>query len=122
MTMYKIRSLGYDPEADELDLLINSETPQPAEAIPLEHGIYIRRAFKNGAIVGAFIRGYRDFARQVSTNRLLSGVSAENRDLADAFAAIVEWQREVGELSHQLADHLESWPPQDSFLQVLVKN
>lgn len=37
----KIRSLGYDPEADELDLLIDVNAPVPAEVIPIGEGIYI---------------------------------------------------------------------------------
>lgn len=119
---YQIRSLGYDPETDELDLLINADAPQPAEAISLENGIYIRRAFKNGAIVGAFIRGYEQFAREVSAKRVVSSERVKQQGLEEPFNAIVEWQREVGALSHQLAEHLDAWPPQDSFLQILVQS
>lgn len=119
---YQIRSLGYDPEADELDLLTNADAPQSAEAIPVDDGVYIRRAFQSGAIVGAFIRGYEQFALKVAQNQELATVLAKQHDFEQVLVAIIEWQREVGALSHQLVAHLEVWPPQDSFLQILVKS
>lgn len=122
MMKYQIRSLGYDPESDELDLLINSDAPQPAEAIALGHGVYIRRAFENGEIVGAMIRGYEQFAREVGSKNIVASENLSPKELSEIFEAIVQWQGEVGLLSHQLAEHLEAWPPQDSFLQVLVKS
>jgi hypothetical protein len=117
---YHICSLGYDAESDELDLLINVSSPRAAEAIALDGGVYIRRDFKSGQVVGAFIRGYRQFARQVAEGRPISSPLAEQNNLADVFHAIVEWQRQVGTLSHELAAHLGMWPPQDKLMQVLV--
>jgi|GEM_PF-1638161 hypothetical protein len=117
---YQIRSLGYDSESDELDLIINADRPQAAEAVPIDAGIYIRRDFKNGQIVGAFIRGYQRFARQVAEGRAISGELAEREGLGEAFRAIVAWQRKVGALSHELAAHLGAWPPQDKFMEILV--
>ncbi len=52
-----IRSLGYDIEADELDLLIDTDVPVPAESVPIDEGIYIRRDKESNKVVGAFIRG-----------------------------------------------------------------
>ena len=62
---YQIRSWGYDPESDELDLLINVDKPQAAESIETDAGIYVRRDFASGQVVGALVRGYRRFAKQV---------------------------------------------------------
>ena len=117
---YQIRSLGYDPESDELDLLINVASPRAAESVPLDAGVYIRRDFNNGEIVGAFIRGYQQFARQIAENSPISGEIAAREGLGEVFEAIVNWQRELGVLSHDLAAHLGAWPPQDQFMQVLV--
>jgi len=112
---YQIRALGYDPESDELDLLINADSPQPAEAISLDHGIYVRRDFKSHAIVGAFIRGYKNFARQVAQAQEIPREIAQREKLADVFQAILDWQREVGILSSDLAAHLSEWPPEEKF-------
>lgn len=119
---YQIHSLGYDSESDELDLLINADSPRAAEAVPVDAGVYIRRDFKNSQVVGAFIRGYQQFARQVAEGKPMPGELAEREDLGDVFRAIVAWQREVGVLSHELAAHLGAWPPQDKLMQVLVKS
>lgn len=118
---YQIRSLGYDPESDELDLLINADQPQAAEAIPVDAGVYIRRDFRTGQIVGAFIRGYRQFARDIADGKPITGELAKHAGLGEVFNAIVAWQRGVDTLSHELAEYLGSWPPQDKFLELLVK-
>jgi hypothetical protein len=39
-TGMKIQALEYDPEADELDLLLDSDATQPAESILVEAGVY----------------------------------------------------------------------------------
>ena len=117
---YQIRSLGYDMESDELDLLINAASPRAAESVSLDAGVFIRRDFGNGDIVGAFIRGYQQFARQVAENQPISNELAAREGLGEVFEAIVRWQREVGALSHELAAHLGAWPPQDQFMQILV--
>jgi hypothetical protein len=117
---YQIRSLGYDSESDELDLLINADSPLAAEAVPLDAGVYIRRDFKNGQVVGAFIRGYQRFACQVAEGKPMPSELAEREGLGEIFRAIVAWQREVGALSHELAAHLGVWPPQDKFMEILV--
>lgn len=117
---YQIRSIGYDPESDELDLLVNADAPHPAEAVAVDAGVYIRRDFKNSQIVGAFIRGYRQFARQIAEGKPIPSELAEREGLMDVLNAIVAWQREVGALSHELAAHLGAWPPQDKFMEILV--
>ncbi len=117
---YRIRSAGYDPESDELDLLIDTEQPHAAEAVPLDGGVYIRRDFETGAIVGAFIRGYRQFARDIAEGKVLTYDLAEP-SLREVFNAILVWQREVGSLSNELASHLGTWPPQDELLEVLLE-
>lgn len=117
---YHIRSLGYDAESDELDLLINASSSRAAEAVAVDAGVYIRRDFSNGKIVGAFIRGYQQFARQVAEGQPISSELAEQSGLGEVFQAIVAWQRQVGALSHELASHLGVWPPQDQLMQVLV--
>lgn len=119
---YHIRSLGYDPESDELDLLINADHPHAAESIAVDHGVYIRRELTSGAVVGAFIRGYRQFARAVAVGQPLDGELAQQASLAEVFHAIVVWQREIGALSYDLAAHLGAWPPQDKLMQVLVSS
>jgi len=53
-----IRELAYDTEADELDLLIDTFKPEPAEVIPIGNDIFLRRSIKNGKIVGATIANY----------------------------------------------------------------
>jgi len=58
-----ILSLGYDVEADELDLLIDTDSLVPAESVPIDEGIYIRMDRNSGKIVGAFVRGYSNFIR-----------------------------------------------------------
>jgi hypothetical protein len=117
---YQIRSLGYDPESDELDLLINADAPRAAEAVPVDVGVYIRRDFKDNRIVGAFIRGYRQFAVRIAEGNPVPNELAEKEGLSDALDAIVAWQREVGALSHELAAHLGAWPPQEKLMQILV--
>ncbi|MBM3242514.1 hypothetical protein FJZ31_40150 [Candidatus Poribacteria bacterium] len=53
-----IRELAYDTEADELDLLIDTFKPEPAEVIPIGNDIFLRMSIKNGKIVGATIANY----------------------------------------------------------------
>ncbi len=53
-----IRELAYDTEADELDLLIDTFKPEPAEVIPIGNDIFLRRSTEDGKIVGATIANY----------------------------------------------------------------
>jgi len=53
-----IRELAYDTEVDELDLLIDTFRPEPAEVIPIGNDIFLRRSIKDGKIVGATIANY----------------------------------------------------------------
>jgi len=53
-----IRELAYDTEADELDLLIDTFKPEPAEVIPIGNDIFLRRSIEDGKIVGATIANY----------------------------------------------------------------
>ena len=102
----KIQALGYDSEADELDLLIDADVPQPAEAIPLDAGVYIRRDPESGRVVGAFVRGYTPFLQAVMTRQKISSTEASKAGLDKEFAAIIKWQRKALRLSHDLLAHI----------------
>ena len=102
----KIQALGYDPEADELDLLIDADVPQPAEAVPLDAGVYIRRDPESGRVVGAFIRGYANFLRAMLAEQEIPAVEAIKAGLEKEFSAILEWQRKALRLSRDLLAHL----------------
>ena len=102
----KIQALGYDPEADELDLLIDTDVPQPAEVIPLDAGVYIRRDPESGRVVGAFVRGYTSFLQAVMTKQKIASAEASKAGLDEEFAAIVNWQRKALRLSHDLLAHI----------------
>jgi hypothetical protein len=102
----KIQALGYNPEADELDLLINAEEPQPAEAVPIDAGIYIRRDPESGRVVGAVIRGYANFLQAMLAEQEIPAVEAVKAGLEKEFSAILEWQRKALRLSHDLLAHL----------------
>jgi hypothetical protein len=47
---------------------------------------------------------------------------AEQSGLQDVVQAIVEWQREVGQLSQELAAHFHEWPPEAQWLEAQVAN
>jgi len=102
----KIQALGYDPEADELDLLIDTEVPLPAETVPVDAGVYIRRDLGSGQVVGAIIRGYGDFLHAILEGRDISAKEATKAGLEKEFLAILEWQRKALRLSHDLLAHL----------------
>lgn len=102
----KIQALGYDPEADELDLLIDTNVPQPAEAVPLDAGVYIRRDLESGQVVGAVIRGYTNFLRGLLTEQEIPATEAVQMGLEKEFRAILEWQRQALQLSRDLLTHL----------------
>ena len=102
----KIQALGYDPEADELDLLIDADEPQLAEAVPVDAGVYIRRDPESGRVVGAVIRGYADFLRAMLTEQEIPAVEAAKAGLEKEFHAILEWQRKALRLSRDLLAHL----------------
>lgn len=102
----KIQALGYDPEADELDLLIDTDVPQPAEAVPVDAGVYIRRDPDSGRVVGAVIRGYANFLRAVLAEQEIPCAEAVKAGLDKEFVAILEWQRKAVRLSRDLLAHL----------------
>ena len=104
----KIQALGYDLEADELDLLIDTDVPQPGETVPVDAGVYIRRDIDSGRVVGAVIRGYADFLRTVLEEQDIPAVEAAKTGLEKEFAAILEWQRKALKLSRDLLAHLGS--------------
>jgi hypothetical protein len=114
----KIQALGYDPEADELDLLIDTEAPQPAEAIPLNAGVYIRRDPESGRVVGAFIRGYTNFLRAMLTGQEIPAEEAAQAGLEKEFNAILEWQRQALRLSRDLLAHLGARSGKDRYALV----
>jgi len=115
----KIQALGYDSEADELDLLIDADAPQPAEAVPLDAGVYIRRDPESGQVVGAFIRGYTTFLRTVLAEQEIAAPEALKAGLDKEFAAIVGWQRKALHLSHDLLVHIGASARKDQ--QALVE-
>ncbi len=117
----KIRSLGYDPGADELDLLIDVDKPVPAEPIPIDAGVYIRRDRDSGRVVGAFIRGYSHFVKMVREGQLIPSDRALAAGLADELRAIVAWPREVERLCQDLMSHLGDLAQQQEFLETLMK-
>ena len=116
----KIQALGYDPESDELDLLINADAPQSAEAVPLDAGVYIRRDPESRA---------RSLARSSVGILLFCDLYLQSRKslrqkqarwvLTKEFAAIVDWQRKALRLSHDLLAHIGSSSRKDQ--QVLVE-
>jgi len=117
----QIRSLGYDPEADELDLLIDVDEPVPAESVPIDAGVYIRRDRDSGRVVGAFIRGYSHFVKMVREGRPIPSHRAAAAGFAEELRAIVAWQREVERLSQDLVSHLGDLARQREFLEALMK-
>lgn len=117
----KIRSLGYDAEADELDLLIEADAPVPAESIPIDAGIYIRRDKTSGRVVGAFIRGYSHFLKRVRENQPIPSELAASMGFVAELKAIVAWQKEVDRLSRDLSEHLGNLVQQSEFLATLVE-
>lgn len=116
----RIRSLGYDPEADELDLLIEANAPVPAEAIPIGEGIYIRRDRSSNRVVGAFIRGYSQFLRKVQENQPIKTEGAVAVGLSEELAAIIAWQKEISALSQSLAQQLGDLAQQREFVETLL--
>ena len=99
----QIRLLGYDPEADELDLLIDAEAPIPAESVPVGEGIYIRRDPSSGCVVGAFIRGCSLFLKRLRAGSQVSDEEAERLGLCEVFQAVLQWIRDHSEEEHALA-------------------
>lgn len=90
----RIHSLGYDPEADELDLLIDAEAPVPAESVPVGEGIYVQCEPSSGCVVGAFIRGYSHLLKKICVGGYVSDEEAERRGLREVFQAILQWVRD----------------------------
>lgn len=117
----RIRSLGYDPESDNLDLLINSNRPVPAYAVPVGAGVYIRREFDSHRVVGAIIDGYQDFAACVRRGEPISADLAAQEGLVEELEAIVAWQQEVDALSRGLVTHLGDLARQQELLETLIK-
>ena len=75
-----IQELAYDTEADELDLLIDSLKPEPAEVIPIGNDIFLRKSIKNGKIVGATIANYSLWYPKLSAIEELKPRYAEVRE------------------------------------------
>jgi len=86
-----ISLLAYDAESDELDLLIDAESPKSAESISVGEGIYIRREPASGRVVGAFIRGYSHLNKKVRMEKQLSDEDAKRLGVYEAFRAILQW-------------------------------
>ncbi|MGH7964532.1 MAG: hypothetical protein ACRERD_22420 [Candidatus Binatia bacterium] len=114
----KIQALGYDPEADELDLLIDADVPQPAESIAVDAGVYIRQDVKSGRVVGAVIRGYGNFLHTVLEGRDIPSTEAAKAGLEKEFRSILEWQREALRLSRDLIAHLGTSVGEDRYALV----
>ena len=116
----KILSLGYDVETDELDLLIDNDSPVPAESVPIDEGIYIRTDKNSGKIVGAFIRGYSNFIKRVRENQIAPSSVTIKAGFWAEFEAIVNWQREIDSLSHELIEHLGYPKQQRELIETLI--
>ncbi len=118
--IYEIHSLGYDVESDELDLLINYSTPQPGYAIDIGNGVLVRRHMETEQIVGAIIRGYRQFAEAVRQNEPFHWQLAREKNLEDIAQAIVNWQSDIDDLSQTLAHKLGANQLQYSLVETLL--
>jgi len=118
----RIRSLGYDSEADELDLVIDVDAPVPAEAVPIGEGIYIRRDRSSGRVVGAFIRGYSQFLRRVQENQPIESEAAVAAGFGEELVGIIAWHKEVSALSQSLARQLGDPEKQRAFLETLLRS
>lgn len=92
-----IHALAYDSEADELDLLIDTRSPVPAESVPVGDGIYIRRDPASGRVVGAFIRGYSSLIKRVRTGGHVSDEDAKRSGVHEAFHTVLQWVRDQTE-------------------------
>lgn len=88
--------LDYDPETDELDLLIDMDRPVPAEAVPVGDGIYIRREPSSGRIVGAFIRGYSGLLRRLCLDNFVPEMAEVGEELYEARCEVLEWASTIG--------------------------
>jgi hypothetical protein len=89
-----IYALPYDSESDELDLLIDTKSPMPAESVPVGEGIYIRRDPASGRVVGAFIRGYSGLIKKVRAPGHVSDEAAKRLGVHEAFQAVLQWVRD----------------------------
>jgi len=116
----KIGVFGYDADVDELDILIDCDVPEPAESIPVGSGIYVRRDPATGRVVGAFIRGYAQFVRDVREGSPVSTGEAKRLGLGDVVEAIVEWQREANRLSKSLSQYLGDPEPAAELVDLLL--
>ena len=117
----QIRPLGYDPESDELDLLIDTDLSVPAEAVPLDAGIYIRRERVSGRVVGAFVRGYSHLIRRLHAGETVPMEVARAAGLAQEFQEIVSWLTETANLSERLMKRLGALPEQRELLESLLE-
>ena len=111
----------YDPESDELDLLIDVEAPVPAEAIPLDVGVYIRREHSSGHVVGAFVRGYSHLICRLHAGEPVPTGMARAAGLTQEFQEIVMWLTAMVDLSDQLVKHLRTLPEQSGMVEGLLK-
>jgi len=109
----EIRVLDYDPEADELDLLIGVERPVPAESVPVGEGVYIR-------VDPAMIRGYRQFVIRVNAGLPISRQEARAAEFEQVLKAIVEWQQDLNRLTQELCRRLHKTTAQAALWQILL--
>ncbi len=116
----EIRVLDYDPEADELDLLIGVERPVPAESVPVGEGVYIRVDPEAGHVVGAMIRGYRQFVIRVNAGLPISRQEARAAEFEQVLKAIVEWQQDLNRLTQELCRRLHKTTAQAALWQILL--
>jgi hypothetical protein len=113
--------LDYELESDELDLLIDVEAPVPAEVVPLDAGVYIRRERGSGRVVGAFVRGYSHVIRQLHAGEPMPMDGARVAGLVHEFQEIVTWLTETVDLSDRLVRHLKVLPEQGDMVEDLLK-
>lgn len=115
-----IRVLSYDPEGDELDLLIDSDVPVQATSVPVGGGVYVRKDIASGHVVGAFIRGYSQFLRVVREGDPAFVREAAKLGLGEVMEEIVAWQRETDRLSQSLRHYLGDIEPAAELVDLLL--
>lgn len=116
----EIRVLEYDPETDELDLLIGVEHPSPAESVPIGEGVYIRRDAETGKVVGAIIRGYRQFVVRVDVSEPFPHQQARESGLEEILDAILAWQRDLNHLARELYLRVQGTMMQPAFWEAFT--
>ncbi len=116
----EIRVLEYDPETDELDLLIGVEQPVPAESVSVGEGVYVRRDPETGKVVGAMIRGYRQFVARADAGEPFPRQRAGESGLEEVLDGLLAWQKDLNRLAQELYRRVEGTMMQPAFWEALT--